>query len=642
MCATSDRSWIAGLWLFAAAVFLFPQSRAAGSAPVPFSHRAWQFQKRDAGWILARIADASGLGINAVQLSHDIVMNASDLGTASTRVMVNQAAAQCKSLGIECYVWVHEFDAVPGAYLKNGKLDFDNPALWTYLRNRYQDVFRTQSPELTGIVLTFHETDYIVFDDGKVVSALSPEQRTAKLIRELYRVCRSSNKKFIVRDFAYTPAQLDFIQQAFALAADSLGRHDLIVMSKQVPHDWQPFYPFNPLIGNVSGFDQIVESDCGSEFYGQGFVPYDQVDYLQSGLEYGRTHGIIGSVTRIERMSYPAWGTLNEMCVAAFSKMAQDLQSDPDALRLEWIQSKFGNHAGTAAIRSALKRTFGIVNTALFPKGEWITNHSMVPGYSYAIGHIRENSRYKWTGSPVDYRTQQELLHPTEQTLLDVRQEKENALKGCDSCLADIESAKPFLKSEDYTALNYRFRLLKDMVKAFRVHNDVLFRYNRYADTGSGLSEIRLGIGLIRQQAQTIETLYGKTCYTPTDKSIVDELRKFADEMSAKIPAAGIRLSEEGASIPSQWALEQNFPNPFNGSTEFRLRLSVPGQVRLTILDMQGQTVQALVNAGMPAGMHRFRWDGKNGKGMAMPTGLYIGMMHVDGMEKKIKLTLFR
>ncbi|HDQ00820.1 MAG TPA: hypothetical protein ENN22_16780, partial [bacterium] len=61
--------------------------------------------------------------------------------------------------------------------------------------------------------------------------------------------------------------------------------------------------------------------------------------------------------------------------------------------------------------------------------------------------------------------------------------------------------------------------------------------------------------------------------------------------------------------IPTRFALQQNFPNPFNPDTEIRYQLPETTPVKLEIYNLLGQKIRTLIDAQQPAGSHTIRWD---------------------------------
>ena len=80
---------------------------------------------------------------------------------------------------------------------------------------------------------------------------------------------------------------------------------------------------------------------------------------------------------------------------------------------------------------------------------------------------------------------------------------------------------------------------------------------------------------------------------------------------------------------PQSFSLLQNYPNPFNPETIIEYQLPQAGRVSLKIYDMLGREVRALVEAEMPAGYHRVKWDGTDGLGQKLQSGIYVYQLHI-------------
>jgi hypothetical protein len=76
---------------------------------------------------------------------------------------------------------------------------------------------------------------------------------------------------------------------------------------------------------------------------------------------------------------------------------------------------------------------------------------------------------------------------------------------------------------------------------------------------------------------------------------------------------------DEEPTIPDQFVVFQNFPNPFNPSTEIRFGLPQAEQVTVTVFNLLGQKVAEPVSERLPAGYHSIAFDGKN-----FASGVYI------------------
>lgn len=79
-----------------------------------------------------------------------------------------------------------------------------------------------------------------------------------------------------------------------------------------------------------------------------------------------------------------------------------------------------------------------------------------------------------------------------------------------------------------------------------------------------------------------------------------------------------------GAAVPTEYALSQNFPNPFNPTTMIQYQLPEAGKVSLRIINSLGQEVRTLVDADMDAGYHTISWDGRDTAGNMVSNGIYM------------------
>ena len=93
---------------------------------------------------------------------------------------------------------------------------------------------------------------------------------------------------------------------------------------------------------------------------------------------------------------------------------------------------------------------------------------------------------------------------------------------------------------------------------------------------------------------------------------------------------------------PMNFTLEQNYPNPFNPTTTIEYSIAKAQNVRLVIYNALGQKVRTLVNGVQSAGTHRFIWNGKNERGLNVPSGLYFYRLEGDHQVVTKKMILIR
>ncbi len=93
--------------------------------------------------------------------------------------------------------------------------------------------------------------------------------------------------------------------------------------------------------------------------------------------------------------------------------------------------------------------------------------------------------------------------------------------------------------------------------------------------------------------------------------------------------------------IPAAYAIE-NFPNPFNPSTEIRYQLPEAVEVKITVYNVLGQEVQTLVRGRQEAGNYLVRWEGRNEQGQQVPSGMYFLRMKAGRFIADRKLLLLK
>lgn len=101
-------------------------------------------------------------------------------------------------------------------------------------------------------------------------------------------------------------------------------------------------------------------------------------------------------------------------------------------------------------------------------------------------------------------------------------------------------------------------------------------------------------------------------------------------------PLAGVS-EEASASLPGKFALAQNFPNPFNPTTQISFVLPKAGTTTLKVYDLLGRAVTTLVNRTMPAGNHTASFDAS-----ALASGVYFYRLESGTFSATKKLVLLK
>jgi trimeric autotransporter adhesin len=103
-----------------------------------------------------------------------------------------------------------------------------------------------------------------------------------------------------------------------------------------------------------------------------------------------------------------------------------------------------------------------------------------------------------------------------------------------------------------------------------------------------------------------------------------------------------ISLASDIAEIPQSYALDANYPNPFNPTTTIRYHLPESASVSLTIYDMTGRRVRQLVSGTLDAGIHTASWDGSNESGALVASGVYFYRIEAGSFVQTRSMTLVK
>ncbi len=82
--------------------------------------------------------------------------------------------------------------------------------------------------------------------------------------------------------------------------------------------------------------------------------------------------------------------------------------------------------------------------------------------------------------------------------------------------------------------------------------------------------------------------------------------------------------SAEEETIPNSFSISQNYPNPFNPSTTIKYNLPKRANVKLAVYNIIGQEVAVLVNAFENSGNYNIVWNGNDGSGNSVASGVYF------------------
>jgi hypothetical protein len=85
-----------------------------------------------------------------------------------------------------------------------------------------------------------------------------------------------------------------------------------------------------------------------------------------------------------------------------------------------------------------------------------------------------------------------------------------------------------------------------------------------------------------------------------------------------------VSVEDNSKTIPGEFALHQNFPNPFNPATRLSFDVPVKSTISLVIYNLLGEEVRTLMREERTPGSYTLQWDGRDGRGRNVSTGVYF------------------
>gem|GEM_PF-5107167 len=93
---------------------------------------------------------------------------------------------------------------------------------------------------------------------------------------------------------------------------------------------------------------------------------------------------------------------------------------------------------------------------------------------------------------------------------------------------------------------------------------------------------------------------------------------------------------------PERLSLLHNYPNPANPTTTIVYTLPEASDVLIRVFDVRGRLVKMLVHAAQDAGRHTVVWDGADGGGLPVSSGMYFCRLEAGDTALTRKMLLVR
>jgi hypothetical protein len=164
-------------------------------------------------------------------------------------------------------------------------------------------------------------------------------------------------------------------------------------------------------------------------------------------------------------------------------------------------------------------------------------------------------------------------------------------------------------------------------------------RYAVYGDTAAGFTP---GVSSFLEFVAAPDTFIAidpavSRCYRVSAVNAIGYGSGYSQEV-----CAGQATAVGDASLPLATRLLPNVPNPFNPATVIRFELATAQRVRLTVYDVAGREVAALLDGVRGPGLHVVPWSGTDSRGVRLASGVYFYRLSAASFSQTRKMVLLK
>jgi len=119
--------------------------------------------------------------------------------------------------------------------------------------------------------------------------------------------------------------------------------------------------------------------------------------------------------------------------------------------------------------------------------------------------------------------------------------------------------------------------------------------------------------------------------------TMTDDSWKFIDAGISWILGGETGVEKTSTSMPADFNLAQNFPNPFNPETKIEFQLESPGHTTISVYNSQGQLITTLVDENLESGTYYVTFRAEN-----YSSGVYFYRINSGDFSKVRKMLLMK
>ena len=317
--------------------------------------------------------------------------------------------------------------------------------------------------------------------------------------------------------------------------------------------------------------------------------------------------GLTGYTARVSRSGNKIFGTPSEVNLLALSRMIDDPTVLAETVTDEFVAGRYGvdpaSDAGRA-LAQAIELSFDVGRKMYYFLGFWaLEKSSGLPDSLRQTALLLGRNIAKYDP---DYDAVYETLStPTLQTLVDLRQEKNEALALAAVARAHIERAAPALAPADLADLRYRYRHQELCTAVWREVAEVVWAFKLDRQAGYNASSLAAwmdaGLAELERLAQVIDAELPANNQYPCPAA---EVRALAADLRADVPALGRLPRLQPALSPPSIAVVGSAEAVVEFTTDVPVALTLQYGTKLPNYDNGGTIAPT---APGPAVTHRFQ-----------------------------------
>ncbi len=127
-------------------------------------------------------------------------------------------------------------------------------------------------------------------------------------------------------------------------------------------------------------------------------------------------------------------------------------------------------------------------------------------------------------------------------------------------------------------------------------------------------------------------------------EQLLSEIDRYAEsEPMKKIRSVIEKYMQDQSGYTVEYALDQNWPNPFNSSTIIQFNIPIEtDRVRISIFNVTGQLIWQTIKNKVQPGHHKITWNGLSLKGIKCPSGIYYYRLQTGSYHSTKQMILLK